>query len=722
MYSEENSKDIEQICDSLHSKYHNMNNIEVPHMKFEKRQGKLDLKLVRKLNLQRIIESNNITPLENISRNLIFSEITDSDFNDKTKAHLFSQFQYAVEYLNEKISRLEMINKKLDTEYNLLINNSYKLEEQLKKNKIEIEKNASEKKEREYNLITYQSIVEFHCNPGENINKITKNINIDYDNYIGINNTGYEGRMQSKFFCHICNGKFFNTESRLESHMKRRHLAQLKSNLQKQREEQKEAEFQEKCEQKLEDTKKYLETLIQQRNEILNKGKYEDEINMIKRENEEKMKYMTEHTKKMSDNLYNIAQQFRSNQEENNKNILALANASSNRKGENNEPQKIIIENACSNEINNLANSIQNLGEIFKNKEKNLAYEEENINKFKMKTFDISTNKNINYKDYQNENINQYQNSNTNNNIIDNESSNNFHKNPNIKQNQNTSENNILNQQNNINQKIINDNNISLKNSQNQIYNNNPQDHGTKNNESTNTPIIREKKNENEKMNNEILPCPNDQIKMNNDQFINKGENCDSKLIKIHQGESPKIINIFNKTAPNNFKKRKFIPIEPINLASSGSLKDIDIFYAKYMNRDQPLFDEEKPELKNYLKNLIPEEKRKKENEINENVENFIKERAKKINLEFDDFENKRKSEILDIIDKTMQNINEINSKNQVREMYYDTIQKAIDIKLLEENEKMKKTAYNNKGELKRSRSSSKAKIAIENAEKEINI
>ena len=728
MNDEEISQDFEVRGELIHKKYHDMNNTEVPNMIFEKREGKLDLNLIKKLNLKRIVETNNKTPLESISRNLIFSEITDNDFNDKTKEKLFNQFQYAIEYLNAKVSKLELVNKRLDTEYNILINNSYKLEEQLKLNKKEIEKNSSEKREKENNLIIFQSIVDFNCNEGENINRIVNNINLDYDNYTRINNIGYQGGIQPKFFCHICNGKFFDTELRLESHMKRRHLAQLQSNLKKQREEQKEEEFKEQCEQKVEETRKYLETLIQQRNEILNNGKYEDEINMIKRENEENMKDMREHTKKMSENLYNIAQELKSNQEENNKNLLAIANATSNKVGERNEPQKIIIENTANNEINDLTNSIKNLADIIKNKEKNLMEEEEKIIKHK-KQINILENRtdirNTKIIDNQNVDINNIQNTKKPNNYINNNGSLN-----NINRNQNNEPKYYMpsQQNNNLNDNRNNENNINI-NDKNKI----PQDIDSVNvnDDYKESIILRDKVEinsnqelniENKNSNNILSSKINEQNNKINPQISNIGDNFNNNLIKVKRDESPnKPINIFNKTAPDGFKKRKFIPLEPKNLASSGSMRELDIFYAEYMNRDQPIFEEVKPNPKDYLKKLIPKEKLKNDSEINKDVENIIEKKAKDNKLEFDDFENKRKSELLEIIGKTMKNINEINSNNEVMGMYYDTIQKAIDFKLFEETEKMRKTAYNKNGQLKRSRSSSKASIEIEKAKKEIN-
>ena len=146
----------------LHTKYHNMNQTEVPQMKFGNKEGSLNLNLIKNLDLNYIIKTNNILPLEKISQNLIYSDIKEEDYEDKNIPKLLKTFQYALEYLNEKQSKLEETNQKLDIEYNQLINQSYELEEKLKKNKIEISKNSKEKKEKEMLLVTYESIVNFN--------------------------------------------------------------------------------------------------------------------------------------------------------------------------------------------------------------------------------------------------------------------------------------------------------------------------------------------------------------------------------------------------------------------------------------------------------------------------------------------------------------------------------------------------------------------------------
>ena len=729
----------------LHTKYHNMNQTEVPQMKFANKQGNLNLNLIKNLDLNYIIKTNNIAPLEKISQNLIYSEIKEEDYEDKNIPKLLKTFQNALEYLNEKQSKLEETNQKLDIEYNQLINQSYELEAKLKKNKIEISKNTKEKREKEMLLVTYESIVNFNCNLPENLNIISKNINIE-EGSSNYNMGTYPGEMRGKFFCHICHGKYFNTESRLESHMKRRHLGQLKSNLKKEREEKREEEMKD-FDKKLEETKNYFQNIIQQKNDMYSKAKFEDEINLMKRENEEKMKYIMDYTKEMK----NILQANFLQQEENNRNIMNIAYASSNKEKERNEPQKIIIENPSEDQINKLTNSIAQFGEIIKkqnNRNNDFLQQENQLLKNKIEILEnkskfldnnnnpiirnINYEKNVNYNNNQNNNEipnnikntqkNNISNSNNNNNMIseDNKIENN-NNNIILKQEYFTNDVNNPNLNQNVkNSGIINpyqiSNNIPPKiNIQRERKPENDNQEQNKENKNMIKYILSSSINENENNKN------SQQININSIAEYNE-DNIDKNVIKIKREESPNKDdkNNFNKTAPNGFKKRIFKPIDiNNNLLKSSSNQELGIFYGRYMDRDQPLIEKEKPELTELLQELIPEDKKGDEDEINENVENLIENKKKQEHYKIlNDLNNKNKSELLDIIDKTMKNINEVNSKNKILQLYYESTQKAIDLKLLEEDAKMMKNAYDNKGELKRSRSSSKAKIVIEKAEK----
>jgi len=707
----------------LHGKFQLMNQTEVPQMKFANRQGNLNLNLIKNLDLNYVIKTNNITPLEKLCQNLIYSEIKDEDYEDTNVPKLLRTFQYALEYLNAKQSKLEQTNNKLDLEYNQLINQSYELEERLKLNKRQIGKNTSEKKEKEMLLVTYESIVNFNMNPVENTNILIKNIN---SNYRGFSSTmegeNYPRGVKARFYCHICSGKYFNTETGLENHMKKRHLNQLQLKKEKDMEMQKEKELEELNEKKLEETKTYLQNIIQRKNDMFSKENYEKEIDELKRDNKEKMDFMMQYTQKMSNDMRNIFQDFFNQQNQNNQNIMDIANATSKKEREIREEQHIKDESGPAKELNKLNNSIAQLVETIKNQN---PYQNNNYNENKRKEKRIENSENNS--EYINKtNINFKIQSNNDRDIQVNQPYN-YSNN----QNPNQSNNNISNN-NNTNTNINIENSKEIKES---INKNNPSSNNNIINyqeikESSNT-ILREKaeNKENQDKNQEDSKIINNILNDNNisgqDNIkSNTGDNF-NKVIDINQIENPnenkEKENNFNKTAPNGFKKRKYIPLQPKkNMSNSNSMKELDIFYAKFMNRDQPILEADEPKPDDYLKKLIPSEKQQEDDKIIDDREKVIENKAKEeFNIQIEDFKNKEKNELIDIITKTMGNINDKITRNKESEYYYETIQKAIDWKIDQIDKELKENAYDNNGRLKRSRSSSKAKIVIEKTEKE---
>ena len=141
---------------------------------------------------------------------------------------------------------------------------------------------------------------------------------------------------------------------------------------------------------------------------------------------------------------------------------------------------------------------------------------------------------------------------------------------------------------------------------------------------------------------------------------------------------------------------------------------ELDKFYQRFLDRDQPILEKKEPNIDDYskMKVVIPEEKIE-DSEINDkDTKECLKEKI-------DNLENMDVKDLLEVINTTRNNINEINAKNKWSQFYFDSVQKAIDMKLFEQEEKNLRDAYNERGELKRSRSSSKAKIVIKQVEDE---
>ena len=109
-------------------KLYNINQNDVPQMRFAKRQDKLDINIVENIDIDKIIKTNNISLLLSKSNDLIFKEIKDEDFSDPNIPKLLKTYQYALEYLNEKQLKLVNNDEKLKTEYYQLINQSEEIE------------------------------------------------------------------------------------------------------------------------------------------------------------------------------------------------------------------------------------------------------------------------------------------------------------------------------------------------------------------------------------------------------------------------------------------------------------------------------------------------------------------------------------------------------------------------------------------------------------------
>ena len=59
---------------------------------------------------------------------------------------------------------------------------------------------------------------------------------------------------------------------------------------------------------------------------------------------------------------------------------------------------------------------------------------------------------------------------------------------------------------------------------------------------------------------------------------------------------------------------------------------------------------------------------------------------------------------MINIIDQTLKNIDEVNSKNEVSQLYFDTVQKAIDWKLYEAEKEEIKKKMEGGGKIKRTK------------------
>ena len=199
------------------------------------------------------------------------------------------------------------------------------------------------------------------------------------------------------------------------------------------------------------------------------------------------------------------------------------------------------------------------------------------------------------------------------------------------------------------------------------------------------------------------------------DNFKNSQENFEINT-KIQNNEIPHQKEL-SKTTKVKSTKKKFKPIEikkDYNKTMT-SADELDLFYAKFMNRDNAILEEEEPKVDDYMEKIIPNEIQQDENKLKNTLNMTINNKAKDENIPLDDYMDKNKVELLDIIDKTLKNIEEINEKNEINELYYDSVRKAIDLKLLEaDKESMKNSIDPRTGLLKKTRSNNATKIINE--------
>ena len=233
------------------------------------------------------------------------------------------------------------------------------------------------------------------------------------------------------------------------------------------------------------------------------------------------------------------------------------------------------------------------------------------------------------------------------------------------------------------------------------------------NNNKIDLPIIQEKANininDNKKIKESIIQEKerdfdiNNEIKSDENNDNNNNNNSKNNNSSAQFGKTSEIINNDNNNKDNNNK-----------------LFD---FAQEFMKRDQPILNKQNinlSDINGFSKEILEDKKFK--NNLSKNMETFIEKNVENKNIEnMNDLDKKSEGELLDIIKNTLNNINKINEKSNIAGMYFQTMNKMIDFKMVENEQKMMREAYNKKGELKSTRSNaSKAKKIIENTENDL--
>ena len=639
----------------------NQNPKVTSHMKFANREGRIRMTEITNLDLNNIIKTNNIMPLEQFAENLIYADINPEDYEDKNMVKLIKTFQYALEYLNNQQNELENANSILENDYNQLINESYSLEERLKTNKAKISKYNNDKKARLMLIETYRSIINYHVNPGEEESIVIKHIE-----------KISQERSGAKYYCHICSGKPFSSEDKLESHMKRRHNAQVEFN-------PLEESF-DNYEKKINDIKAYFENIIKQREDEQFKYDYMNDLERMKKQNKQELKDMENRLKDTLDQFRDFIIKTSLQQ----RNQVIEAQVIPEEKVSKKE-EKIIIQNPQIDQFDSLKKSIQDLGELVKlqhsKKMEDFQRQIDNLRKSQSQIKDRYDKTEINIS-------------------------------------QNRVQKPIEQQPENISSKfnppetkpiIISENKVPEEKKEEkkiEILRNVKKDSEEKEKKEILNPMIQEK--------TLVIGNPN------NNPFALNQDN-----INVNTGNSflPKAPALNKTQELPKEKKKKFKPLvfRGMNKTMDNLTKEdeLELFFINFTNRDNEIFEEEEPKAEDISKVIIPKEVKQDQDILTQTLNKSIIEQAEKENVPLDDFMDKNKMELIEIIDNTLKNINEINKQNQISEIYYNTVQKAIDLKIYEAEKEMIKNDIDEKNEEFKKKKMSKASKVIEDIKSE---
>ena len=629
-------------------------NIPPQNIQFANREGNIRINEIANLDLNNVIKTNNIMPLEQFAENLIYADINPDDYEDKNLVKLIKAFQYGLEYLYKKQNDLDKQNEKLANEYNELINESYDIERRLKENKQKISKYNSEKKERLMLINTYSSIINYHCNPIEEENIVIKQIE-----KIKKENSG------ARYYCHICSGKPFSSEEKLESHMKRRHNAQARYNINNPMEES----F-ENYERKINEMKEYFENLMKNKeNEKIKQNDYKDDLEKLKEENNKKFKNMEDELRNTLDNFKKFLQNSQQQQ-------IQI------------KEQPPIIQNSQIDQFSSLKQSIENLGDLIKQqndkKLKEMEKQIEDLKKNQYNNSSINKKENINISisekknsfpldSYQKQELNTQYEPPKEEKIVIRETKENI---PTIKGDEE--------KESIIPEKKKETNLRSIKKSELQESNQEISTSKLKDNKiepiiQENTIILNSQINSNDLKQDNILLESNNDLKISGNALLPNAP-------KLNQTEEiPKKKN----------KKFKRIKTKAMNktMENMTNEDELELFFANFTNRDNEIFEEEEPKVNQIQENVIPNDTEFKQdnNILSQTLTQTINNKAKNENIEFEDYLDKSKRELIDIIDKTLKQINEANEENEMKSFYYNTTQKALDMKIYENDKELMK-------------------------------
>ena len=619
-------------------------------MKFGERNQKLKRRKVASLsslkNIKKLTQEGDIMPFQDCSDNMIFANLQLEEFSKPSVRHLLESYQYALECLYNKQETLEFENAKLKEQYEEIRNSSFTIEETLKMNKQQISHNNKCKTELRHMLTQFQAIFsEYGQNPGNSENQTVQKI-LD-------KNSG------GRYHCHICTGKGFSTEEKLESHMKRRHLnIKAVEGLDESSLEDSFALYS----KQIDDMKKHFETLLKEQeqeqfmktyldNQIKGREATEKRINdlektlkdtlidfksmivgsMVKQQNQQPVYKDDEAAKRTHEELMRLTQSIGDMNKlichQYEKKIDNLQNEVAFLKGKSSQPipqEKIIYVEQPRQQIQQ---------PVQQNVEKKVIVETKQIEKT------IVVDKSLNEDDNHNNNSNIKQS------VISNVNKEEEIKNDSIKQS------------------------IGFKKKQ-----------------------VPSEINESSQLQSIVIP--KEEPKQIRNDIINEP---DSQLLP----KPPEISSKTQKIAKKFFKR---VHLANRNSKTMTAQDELSEFFKNFMNRDNAILDLEEPLPEQYCEQIIPEHIPQNQ----ENIQKLMKEKIENSEIRqkipYESYAERSKKELINVIDETLENISKLNQETEMGQAYFEAVQKAIDLKLYEaDKEAMKKENDNDNVNLKNS-------------------
>ena len=646
------------------------------------------------IDIDKIRRNNNLTVLEKYLENLTFSNVSENEIASVPKKYivkLIKIYQFIIEYLLNCQNILENNLQNLKYENNKLINDNEDKDSIIKKNKIAISNLKKEKQNDIRILLAYKNVIN---NLKKNDNNLPINIIIKEDkNKEQLENENFK---YETIYCPYCRNVKFNSKIDLQNHLRKAHRineTEAKKNFEKKLYELTN-QFEDYVKTCQGSTFNFMETQSKIENE-----NYEKEMGKIENKfkntlSDLKDLYITNYLNNEKPNKNKLDEKILIEKKNDDENIIFLKNQLS--------KMNLTLEKMNKNN----QKAINDLRKSFDEKFKKIIFEKEKDklidNHNKSISFDLNDENffdenilNETHYDNQimitkNKNISKLKNKNIlNEKVI-------------IKKNSKKINNEIIEKKNLNNEKIDdldNKKEINLQPKKIILKSIDENKEEKKEEKVENKEEKKEEKVENKEEKKDEKDENKEEMKEEKDE--NKEEKKDENEEKKEENKEENKEEIIEENKDEDIKENK----QENNILKQKNKRinkydSLNEFYIAYKERDQNTFKE--PIEENYIEEILPDNFQKDDNYIQNtikesflNITNQYNINNYNINFENFKFENEEKKNIISLIDKTLKNIEQLNSKNKILNQYYESIYKYLNLNSFEK-EKKKIVDYEN--------------------------